>query len=151
MDSDLPKPGTNPDGIALLRELGLNPGSTGSVQDELHRVLFDAIGKLDLGRVKRIVEHGADVNARYCTHGIWCSGHAFVTPLMEAAGTRGALAIVRYLVEKGADPTIAREIREDIGYSDFKWEGTGKYETALDLTHDPEIREFLAGVAHAGG
>ncbi len=148
-ESDLPAPGRDSNGIALLKELGLRPGSADSVQDELTQLLLKAIDAHDLPLVKRIVEHGADVNAHYCDHGIWCSGQQFVTPLMAAADTSPSLPIVEYLLSVGADPTDRRELREDVGYSDYKWEGTGRYERAGDLTSEPAVRALLAAAAAA--
>jgi hypothetical protein len=104
---------------------------------------LEAIDALDLAEIQRIVQHGADVNAHYCSHGIWCSGDQFVTPLMAAAKTRGSLEIVNFLLGAGADPRVEREIRTDVGYDDYKWEGTGSYETAASLAVDPEVRAAL--------
>jgi hypothetical protein len=104
---------------------------------------LEAIDALDLAEIQRIVQHGADVNAHYCSHGIWCSGDQFVTPLMAAAKTRGSLEIVNFLLGAGADPRVEREIRTDVGYDDYKWEGPGSYEPAASLAVDPEVRAAL--------
>ena len=47
----------------------------------------------DLAKIRLLVEHGADVN-------VSAGG---TTPLLVAAGIRGAEDVVRYLIEKGAD------------------------------------------------
>lgn len=145
--SDLPAPGEDPPAIAVLKEIGLRPGAADTVQDSLTALLLKAVEALDLPEVRRIIEHGADVNARYCDHGIWCMGHEFVTPLMAAAKTSGALEIVRCLLSAGADARIEREWRVDVGYGDFKWEGTGAFESAAELAVEPEVRAMIERAA----
>src|SRR5215510_13083690 len=54
----------------------------------------------DLAKVKLLVEHRADVNAL-------AEG---ATPLLIAAGTPNAEAVVRYLLEKGADWTAVTQV-----------------------------------------
>jgi ankyrin repeat protein len=56
-----------------------------------HTALMGAIP--DLGKVKLLVEHGADVNA----------SARGTTPLLMAAGIRSAGNVVRYLIKQGAD------------------------------------------------
>jgi ankyrin repeat protein len=57
----------------------------------------------DIAKVKLLVEHGADVNAS-------ADG---ATPLLIAAGTPNAEAVVRYLLEKGADWTAVNQLGHD--------------------------------------
>jgi ankyrin repeat protein len=57
----------------------------------------------DIAKVKLLVEHGADVKAL-------AEG---VTPLLIAAGTPNAEAVVRYLLQKGADWTAVNQLGAD--------------------------------------
>jgi len=116
---------------------------------ELDEQLVEAARKGDLVAVVMAVGKGADVNAKVSTMGSYMAFLVeFETPLMAAvqsyyARTGSNMEVVRYLVGKGADPALEREIQEDVGISDVKLEGTGKYESAIDLAVEGEVKEYL--------
>ncbi len=65
-------------------------------QEELNEQLFEALDDLDYDRAKKLIEQGADVNARD-------GAPDFVTPIMIVAGLEEAPEFLKYLIEKGAD------------------------------------------------
>jgi hypothetical protein len=136
-----PRSGTGPGVVALLLLLtevacaGGQPRPTqvdrcsdpGRVQPRVYDMrhqapIFEAIGDLDVGRVKRLIARGADVNARDAMCG---------TPMMFAvAGNQ--YQIVFLLLEAGADPTLVGDFGATLakgmvgGYIDpesdgFRW------------------------------
>ena len=82
--------GTNPGARATVRALGLRRiGQTVELPD-------DQAVRGQIRAVRYLVEvHGLDVNAR---------DHDGYTPLHHAA-SRGDMEVIRYLIERGADPT----------------------------------------------
>lgn len=78
--------------IELLLERGANPNAaTPAGLTALH------VGAGDLAKTRALIAHGADVNAKT---------KAGRTPLLIAARQDGAYAVVKLLLEKGADPKV---------------------------------------------
>jgi ankyrin repeat protein len=119
--------------------------SNRSMGTDLDEALLEAILNGDRAAVDRLLVEGADVNAKVCTMAIWASGDEFDTPLIVAAEC-GDLEMVKHLLGKGADASVEREIREDVGYDDYRFEGTGEYESAADVASKaghPTVAELL--------
>ena len=72
-------------------------------------VIFDAMEKADLAQVKRLVEAGADIEKQ---------GFGDQTPALVAASAR-QWDICLYLLDKGADPTVADHSGLTIPYLAF--------------------------------
>jgi ankyrin repeat protein len=68
----------------------------------------------DLSAVQWLLDKGADVDGR------WSSAGAIVTPLHLAA-SRGHAALVRSLLEAGADPTIRDSMHDSdpLGWAEY--------------------------------
>lgn len=87
------------DVVALLLERGADPhvvSENAMRNTPLHAALA---GPLGMDGVRRLLDAGADVNARQ---------HGGYTPLHSAAG-RGALDLIQLLLERGADPEASAE------------------------------------------
>lgn len=142
MSSESSLPPSDP--LAPLEQIGLRPGVPGTTRTPDAEELLEAVRGGSLDRVRALLDAGVDPSVRVCTHGIWCSGNEFVTPLMEAGVTPGSEDIVKLLLSRGGDPRARREKRVDVGYDDFKWEGTGEYETAVDLARAAGLHDLAA-------
>jgi len=83
--------------IDLLLQSGADPNVAGM---EDMRPLRQAIHQKFYEMVPVLVDHGADVNAAD-------PGWVAVTPLMTAISFGSDISLIRYLLDKGADPSLA--------------------------------------------
>lgn len=72
-------------------------------------IIFEAIDRVDLARVQRLVEAGADIEKQ---------GFGDQTPALRAASAR-QWDICLYLLNQGADPTVADDVGLTIPYIAF--------------------------------
>jgi hypothetical protein len=124
---------------------GETPKELGRVRGtELDEQLCEAARKGDYVWVRLLIAQGADVNAKVSTLATYMGSLvAFETPLMAAVSGKVNMEVIQWLVEKGADPALEREIMSDEGISDVRLEGTGKYESAIDLARGAQVKEYL--------
>lgn len=110
-------------------------------------LLVSASGQGNLDLVKALVEAGTDVNARVQTSVMEAKGEKFETPLMAAVMREKNMEVVRYLIERGAEPAIKPEILfVEFGDGGVDIRRTGKYESTVDLAKDAVVREYLMGI-----
>lgn len=77
---------------ALVLSFSFNAMAAKSLTDDESVEFTDALGKGNMKVVKRYIDAGVDVNATY-----------FAWAPLQMAATKGQTALVKYLVEKGAD------------------------------------------------
>lgn len=122
--------------------------NTGTEPDDLSLRLLEAVASGDCVLAAELIDQGADVNFRErSSAACYFAGREFTTPLFEAKTPEMA----KLLLGRGADPSVEREIKEDVGLSDFKFEGTGEYESFLTMRHAPEMAELVRGLKAGGG
>lgn len=87
------------DGMARILARNLSP----------NKALFDAASRGDLDAVKKWIDANADINSKHTDRRLQTAGEVYVyrekTPLFIAA-EMGHYNIVKYLLDKGADPKI---------------------------------------------
>lgn len=102
--------------------------------------LLEAVASDNRILVAELIDQGADVNFQERgSAATYFAGREFRTPLFEAITPDMA----SLLLSRGADPCVKREIRDDVGLSDFKFVPTGEYESFLTMRHAPEMAAFV--------
>jgi hypothetical protein len=78
------------------------PAAGAQAASKMKNAFMEAVKKGDLGEVKKLVEGGVDVNAKFIMFSLRSSGPNDYTAVMEASA-KGHAGILNYLLEKGAD------------------------------------------------
>lgn len=103
-------------------------------ETKIGQQLISAVVSDDVPKVERLLSVGADINYKWLNY----SNLPFTTPLFEAH----SVEMVKFLLEKGADPNLRRDIPQSGTVK--VWESEKKdHETFLTKKHNPEIVKFL--------
>ncbi len=106
-------------------------------ETNINQQLVTAVVNDDVSKVEKLLVIGADLNFKWHNY----ANLPFTTPLFEAR----SVEMVKFLLEKGADVSIKRELGKPGSIK--VWEGDKKdYETFLTMKHNSEVLKYLRTV-----